>query len=376
MKVALAFPNKPLKFKSPSGDRTIAHSIVLSFERYGHIFREMTDFRSRWFWMDVSTILKLPRVLLETVRNYRSFAPDVWITYHSYYKSPDLFGWWLAAPSIPYVLIQPMRAKKRLKRTETKIGAVINDMAIRRADLLITNNLRDVDSLRAFVPDKKLVYVPPGVFPEEFTRDPESANYLRSKLILRNDIYILLTVSRFRKGVKWQSLVFLFEALSVLVRKRDFLLIVIGSGPLENHVKAMAHKLLHDRVVFLGEIDRSKLAPYYSLADIFVFPGIGESLGMVYLEAQSCGCPVVALDSDGVRQVVCHKKTGILVSVMDPVAYADAIDFLLANPELRKEMGGKAIQFIRQERNAHINNGHIVKLVEELVKSKSKNAKF
>lgn len=371
MRVAFAFPNKPLSVKTPSGDRTIAESIISSFKMRGHLCVEMTDFRSRWFWLNLSALARLPSSLLKTVKLYRYFSPHVWITYHSYYKSPDLFGWWLASPSVPYVIIQPMRAGKRHKRARTKIGALINDMAIRRSDLLISNNLKDVEALRDFAPSKNIHYIPPGIFPELFSRDVEAAARLRFELSIPSGLPVLLTVSRFREGVKWESLMFLFESLALLSKKRKFILLVIGSGPLESRVRAWAHRLLKDRAVFLGEKKRTELSPYYSLADIFVFPGIGESLGMVYLEAQSCGCPVVALRGEGVEQVVSSGRTGILVSSHDILSYAKAIDFMLQNPVLLEKMGKESVEFVVKERNAHINNASLVRLIEDLVKKRS-----
>ncbi|MCX7823656.1 MAG: glycosyltransferase family 4 protein [Syntrophobacterales bacterium] len=368
MKVAFAFPNKPLNLKTPSGDRTIANGIVESFERHGHLWQEMTDFRTRWFWLNLSHLVKLPLALHKTVKCYKDFRPHVWVTYHSYYKSPDIFGWWLTSNSIPYVLIQPMRARKRLRVARTKIGALINDMAIRRADMLISNNLKDLEALRVFVPEKPLCYIPPGIFPERFSTNTEVASYLRSKLSIPYDAFVLLTVSRFREGAKWKSLKFLFKSLEILLRMRkNFLLLVIGSGPMELRLKKWAYQALQDRVMFLGEINRWELSSYYSLADLFVFPGIGESLGMVYLEAQSCGCPVVALDGEGVRQVVSNGRTGILVSPEDPMAYAEAIEFLLNNPNIRIGMGEEGKKFILESHNAHVNNALLVKVIEELV---------
>ncbi|MEJ5299873.1 MAG: glycosyltransferase family 4 protein [Thermodesulforhabdaceae bacterium] len=367
MRVGLYFPNKPLNIGIPSGDKTIAEGIVASLGRHGHLCREMTDFRSRLFWKSLQEIIKLPYAFWESVRRFRSFKPHIWVTYHSYYKSPDLFGWWLAAPRIPYVIIQPMRANKRRKQALTKLGAAINDIAIRRASLLISNNLMDIEALKRFVPSKELYYIPPGIFPDMFPRDLNAASTLRLKLSLPPNIPLLLTVCMFRKGAKWESLAFLFEALELLKSKKNFILLVIGSGSLWSSVRHYAWEKLGDRVEFLGMIPRSELFRYYSLADLFVFPGIGESLGMVYLEAQSCGCPVVALDSEGVRQVVCHGKTGILVSSPLPEAYADAVSLMLDSPKLRDEMGREGMTFVREKRNAHLNNLSLVRLLERLV---------
>ena len=55
---------------------------------------------------------------------------------------------------------------------------------------------------------------------------------------------------------------------------------------------------------------------YYSAGDMFVFPGIRESLGMVYLESQSCGLPVVAFHNGGIPEVVVDGETGFLTPAL------------------------------------------------------------
>src|SRR4029077_6376022 len=64
-----------------------------------------------------------------------------------------------------------------------------------------------------------------------------------------------------------------------------------------------------------------------------------ESFGLVGLEAQACGCPVVASDVSGLRSVVRDEVTGYLVDGHDPAMYAERIGRLLANPELAQQMG-------------------------------------
>ncbi|GKT29733.1 Histidine phosphatase superfamily, clade-1 like protein, partial [Aduncisulcus paluster] len=67
-----------------------------------------------------------------------------------------------------------------------------------------------------------------------------------------------------------------------------------------------------DRIIFLGQVKRDQLYKYYSAADIFAYPGINEALGMVYLEAQCTGLPVVAYSTRGPKEAVVHGQTGLL----------------------------------------------------------------
>jgi glycosyltransferase involved in cell wall biosynthesis len=124
-------------------------------------------------------------------------------------------------------------------------------------------------------------------------------------------------------------------------------------------------------VIFAGHVDRQLMYRYYSAADLFAFPGIGESLGMVFLEAQSCGLPVVALNTGGVPQVVRHGETALLVAQDDGHAMATAIESLLNQKETRIQMASRGIEFIRKERNLHRNYTILSHKLEELVSRKA-----
>ena len=85
-----------------------------------------------------------------------------------------------------------------------------------------------------------------------------------------------------------------------------------------SNLKNKRLSFLPNRALFLGKIPRPELYQYYSAADIFAFPGIEESLGMVYLEAQSCNLPVVAYQDWGGREAVVHGQTGLLSPAAHP----------------------------------------------------------
>jgi glycosyltransferase involved in cell wall biosynthesis len=156
--------------------------------------------------------------------------------------------------------------------------------------------------------------------------------------------------------VKAESFLYLMEALARLrEHRRPFTLLVIGDGPMEPALRMRAAAELPGQAVFAGRIPRGEMPRFYSAADVFAFPGIGESLGMVFLEAQSCGVPVVALATAGVPQVVIEGRTGILVPRDDGRTMARAIELLAADPGRRRMMGESGARFVREERNLHRN---------------------
>ena len=143
------------------------------------------------------------------------------------------------------------------------------------------------------------------------------------------------------------------RALALLRDRRheDLRLIVLGEDARENGVrdgfesekerlKAVASAAgVRDSVDFVGSVAHHELPYFYAAADVCVMPSYSESFGLVGLEAQACGCPVVASDVSGLRSVVRDEVTGYLVDGHDPAMYAERIGRLLENPELAQQMG-------------------------------------
>ncbi|TLZ65181.1 MAG: glycosyltransferase family 4 protein, partial [Methanobacteriota archaeon] len=81
---------------------------------------------------------------------------------------------------------------------------------------------------------------------------------------------------------------------------------------------------------------------------IFMFPGLREPIGMVYLEAQACGLPVVAFRNKGIPDVVRDGETGFLVPALDRELFGERLRSLTTDTELRKSLGHMAVSFIRE----------------------------
>jgi glycosyltransferase involved in cell wall biosynthesis len=96
---------------------------------------------------------------------------------------------------------------------------------------------------------------------------------------------------------------------------------------------------LAERVRFVGEVGESELYQFYADCDVFCVPSRYESFGLVYVEAMMFGVPVVATRVGGVPEVVQHGHNGFLVEPEDPKALAVAVRRLIADDELRAELG-------------------------------------
>lgn len=101
---------------------------------------------------------------------------------------------------------------------------------------------------------------------------------------------------------------------------------------------------IEDRVDFQGSVVHSELPPYYRAAEALLMPSYSESFGLVGLEAQACGCPVLAANVAGLASVVRDRATGYLIDGDEPELYADRLDTLLGDPVLAAAMGRRGAQ--------------------------------
>ena len=216
---------------------------------------------------------------------------SLWVTYHNYYKAPDLLGPRVsAALGVPYVIIEASRAKSRLTGPWARFAAA-SEAACNAADVIYYVIELDAFALKRDRMDAQSLihlrpFLPTDQLPAETKRHPGQ----------------ILTVGMFRGRDKLGSYRIIAETLTHL-RGDHWHLSIAGDGPARADVEALMAPF-HDRVTFLGQLDRSALDTVYQQASVFLWPGYNEAYGLVYLEAQAAGVPAVAQERSGVRDVV------------------------------------------------------------------------
>ncbi len=362
-------PFKPLDHPLPSGDLTIARGLTAFLRSRGHHITPVSRLRARWIywkpWLWPMAAAGIAR-LQQKLTNQR---PDIWLTYHTYYKAPDLIG-----PSVcrrlnlPYVIFQGIYSTKRRKRLKTWPGFVLNRRALLAANHVFTNRRDDELNLRRLLPDNRLSYIAPGIFPADFTHCPIARQELRRQWHV-GDTPVLLTAAMFRADVKTQGLTWVIQHCAELQTQGiDFKLVIVGDGPQKKYLQRLAADEMRHPPEFVGQIARSQMHRFYSAADLFVFPGIRESLGMVYLEAQSCGLPVVAFDNGGIAEVVAHGHTGWLTPPFDSDQWMAATRRLLKkDPHQRQHMGQAAAAYVRQAHDLNRNYQQVARQLDRLL---------
>jgi glycosyltransferase involved in cell wall biosynthesis len=149
---------------------------------------------------------------------------------------------------------------------------------------------------------------------------------------------VVLAVARMYPRKRLQDL--LHAADRLRARIPDVRIRVVGGGPEAAALRTLHGRLgLGDTVRFLGEISRRELAVEYVHAQCFCLPTVQEGFGLVFAEAMAAGLPVVACRAAAVPEVVEDGRSGLLVSPRSPGELAAALERVLGDGALRKELG-------------------------------------
>lgn len=215
------------------------------------------------------------------------------------------------------------------------------------ADILTANTSDEAAELRHHygARDEQIAIVPPGV--DLHTFHPCDQPKSRAQLGVAQDAEVILFVGRIQP-LKAPDV--LIKAAARLVagapdRRERLRLIIIGSpsGPESawaQTLPTLAQELgIADVVEFRPHSPRPELFRWYCVSDVVGVPSHNESFGLVALEAQACGRPVVATDVGGLRHAVDDGATGLLVRDHDPDEWAKAIGAILDDPEAARWLG-------------------------------------
>ncbi len=207
-----------------------------------------------------------------------------------------------------------------------------------RCDLVIAPTAGVRDFLVELGVGAPIEVVPTGIYPERFRQgDP---GWLRRTFGL-GDGPVLLYVGRLAHE---KNLPFLFRVFQRVSRELpQSRLVLVGTGPQEADFRREVSRLgLAGAVVFAGRRYQQELAHCYAGADLFTFPSVTETQGIVLAEAQAAGLPVVAIRSFGTSDMVEDGRDGFLCDEASETAFAGAVLRLLRDRGLRSAMARAA----------------------------------
>ncbi|MEA3344345.1 MAG: glycosyltransferase family 4 protein, partial [Patescibacteria group bacterium] len=318
--------------------------------------------------------------LITFLKLYLYFRKEKFDIVHTHTPKPGLLGQLVAkVAGVPIVVntIHGFYFQKDDSFFKRKFYILIEKIAAKCSDIIFFVNKEDMETAnREKICDSNLMrYFGGGINLSKFNLYKFSEEFIISKkkeLGLSLNFKIIGIVGRL---VKEKGYLDLFQAFKKIIKVfPNTMLLIIGQLEPEKSDKfkpdIVKNYGIEKNVIFLGErIDTNEL---YALMDVFVLPSYREGLGISVIEASAMERSVVATDIRGCREAVENHKTGILVPVKDSEALAQAIIYLLENPEIAREMGRQGREKALKEFDENIVFSRIKTEYERLIKEKLK----
>lgn len=278
--------------------------------------------------------------------------------------------------------LEPLRPWKREQLGRGyDASSWIEKTAIEMADTIIAvSEETKADVLKHFnVDENKIKVIYNGIDLEEYKVSTDTSAL--TKYGIDQSMPFVLFVGRITRQ---KGIIHLVNAIQYLDPETQVVLCA-GAPDTEDIAKEMQDSVSEvmksrDHIIWISEmLDKKDVIQLYSHADVFCCPSIYEPFGIINIEAMACNTAVVASAVGGIKEVVVHGETGILVPVeqqdvapfepRDPEKFskdlANGINQLIKNPELREKMASKG----RQRVESHFDWKAIAKQVEQLYKS-------
>lgn len=348
MKIAFHAPMKPPGARTPSGDRTIARLLCRAIRLAAHDVTVATTFRSYLGNPAPDAFEAMNRraehVLARLRRMYGREPPDLWFTYHLYHKAPDMLGPPLCqAFGIPYVVAEASFAPKQAngpwaqghRRVRTALAAASHVFFLNPDDAAcVLPVLSEGAGTSALAP---FTAVPPAV---SRRRREKQRVQLSKRFGIDPAVPWCLAAGMMRPGDKMASYRYLAEAVANTAG-RSYRVLIAGDGPARDEVAGL-FSAVGDHVVMVGPQSPKGLGAFYQAADLFVWPAVGEAVGMATLEAMAAGLPVISGRTGAVPDSIVDGISGCLVDSPDEMARK--IAELVDSARMRTGLGKKARQ--------------------------------
>lgn len=283
-------------------------------------------------------VLRLRRV----VKALRKYQPDILHTHLFHADVVGRFGAWYN--EIPHLVHTVHVAEGRFRPWQFSFARFLSQGCERM--ICVSPSVRDFHMRRCGLPERAYQVIYNGIDPEKFSHDPASRSRLRAEWQLGEDAPIVGFVGRLdhQKGVD-----LLLSAMSHLAARGEGVnFVVAGEGPQQEIVENFArHGEGGSFCKYLGFVE--DIRAIYSAVDIVVMPSRWEGFGLVAGEAMAAGLPVVATDAPGLRDVVVHDETGLVVEGTDPFALAESVQMLVDDPQLRETLGKAGRKRVMEE---------------------------
>ena len=225
------------------------------------------------------------------------------------------------------------------------------------------------------VEERRIYVTNYGVDTDRFKPDPEAGRIWRKRFGLSENDLVILFVGRVRASKGVFELIYAAKRLvsDPEIDRKRLKVVIVGRGPRENEASGMINRLgLKENVLQIGYIPHGEMHNAHNMADLFCLPSLPrkfwqEQLGQVFLEAMSCGKPVVSTMSGSIPEVI--GDAGILVQPNDHLALYEGLKKAITDKGFRKSMSLKGLDRVSNHFSAGVISSNLKRAYEEVMNS-------
>jgi L-malate glycosyltransferase len=242
----------------------------------------------------------------------------------------------------------------------------ITKFTLRRADIVLgdCDAVRERISALGRVPHERIVTFPYGIDCGVF-RPKSSELNLRQKLGWEERRVVISTRSF---ETSYGTMIFLDAMRSVLAKRSDVRVVMLGDGSLRRHVEAFIEGSgLKGKIHLAGQVQEDALADYFAEADLYVSAAYCDGSSISLLQAMGCGLAAIVTDGAGNREWVSHRENGWLYPAGNVDALVATVLEALDDDELRAAMGKVNVATVRSRANWESNFGKLLVAYDKLL---------
>ena len=251
------------------------------------------------------------------------------------------------------------RFQKNIYKIIDRIGSIFDDKII-----AVSNAVKESLISECWLPSRKIEVVYNGIDISRFSGDTDGSK-IKEELNLTPEDKIIGIIARLSHE---KSHITLLKALKKVIKHvPNAKLLIVGDGPLKvSLMRSVKEMKLKDFCFFLGL--RKNIPEIISCLDVAVLSSMTEGLPISLIEVMTSGKCVVGTDVGGIPEVIDHGENGLLIPPNDPDKLAEALIYLLNNPDIAKKMGKKGIKIAKEEFSHQIMIKKVERIYDELIR--------
>lgn len=202
-----------------------------------------------------------------------------------------------------------------------------------------------------------------GIDTELFSPDAESHHRVRKELGVSEETKMVFSASRLVEKKGQDNLIKMMPDL--IKRIPDVILVIAGDGPYANTLREISRNNgVKDKVRFVGELSKEEIVEFYQACDLFALLSreSNEAFGLVYLEANACGAPVIANNHGGACESVEDGVSGILLDLCEDNLSLKVAE-ILSSPSLSDRLSSLGLKRVRENFSIHSMASNTVKTI-------------